>query len=237
MTRYARLITFAFLAIGMVTNIMAAENDDDGFKSIFDGKSLEGWDGNEKFWRVEDGAITGQTTAENPTKGNTFLIWRAGKPSDFELRLKYRIVGGNSGIQYRSEEVDKWVIKGYQADIDATLRYAGILYEERGRNILANRGKKVTVDENGKPNETGTTTSEEKIVASIKKEDWNDYRIVAKGNHLIHEINGNVTIELIDNHEAGRKMTGLLALQVHAGPPMLVQFKDIKIKDLSEKKK
>ena len=227
------------LLLGLTSSLFADENAkaDDGFKTLFDGKTLKGWDGNPEFWSVQDGVITGKTTKEKPTKGNTFLIWRDGKTGDFELRLKYRIVGGNSGIQYRSEEVAKWVMKGYQADFDASLKFAGILYEEKGRGILANRGKKVEIDNNGKIKETGSTTSEKKILDAFKKEDWNDYRVVAKGNHLIHEINGNVTVEIVDNHEAKRKMSGLLALQLHAGPPMTVQFKDIQLKDLAVKKK
>lgn len=227
------------LLLGLTSNLLAEEKakEDDGFKTLFDGKTLKGWDGNPEFWSVQDGVITGKTTKENPTKGNTFLIWRAGKTGDFELRLKYRIVGGNSGIQYRSEEVSKWVMKGYQADFDASLKFAGILYEEKGRGILANRGKKVEIDNNGKIKETGSTTPEKKILDAFKKEDWNDYRVVAKGNHLIHEINGNVTVEIVDNHAAKRKMSGLLALQLHAGPPMTVQFKDVQLKDLAVKKK
>ena len=107
---------------------------DTGFVSIFDGKTLEGWDGNPKFWKVQDGAITGQTTKENPTKGNTFIIWRGGETSNFELKLEYKIINGNSGIQYRSfllkNGADKWRIGGYQADFEAGNTYSGILYGE-----------------------------------------------------------------------------------------------------------
>src|SRR5262249_49163446 len=94
----------------------AADDVEPGFKSLFNGKDLSGWDGNPKFWSVQDGVITGQTTAENPTQGNTFLIWRDGTVDDFELRLSYRIVNGNSGIQYRSSDKGNWVVGGYQAD-------------------------------------------------------------------------------------------------------------------------
>jgi hypothetical protein len=117
--------------------------DDAGFIPIFDGKTLEGWDGNPAFWRVEDGAITGQTTKDNPTQGNTFIIWRQGALDDFELKLEYRIIGGNSGIQYRSfekpddPEWKRWVIGGYQADFEAGDTYSGILYGERFRGVLA----------------------------------------------------------------------------------------------------
>ena len=150
MLRKLLLITLALTALlgrvlGQPSNVSAA----DGFEAIFDGKTLDGWDGNPAFWRVEEGTITGQTTADNPTAGNTFLIWRKGQVGDFELRLKFRIVGGNSGIQYRSQEVDKWVIKGYQADFDASGQYAGILYEERCRGILARRRKQVVIDAAG----------------------------------------------------------------------------------------
>ena len=93
-----------------------AASDGAGYRSLFNGKDLLGWDGNPKFWSVRDGTITGQTTAENPTQGNTFLIWRLGTVEDFELHLSYRIVGGNSGIQYRSKDLGNWVVGGYQAD-------------------------------------------------------------------------------------------------------------------------
>ena len=205
---------------------------DDDFRSLFDGQSLSGWEGNPKFWRVEEGTITGQTTSDNPTAGNTFLIWREGPVDDFELRLKYRIVGGNSGIQYRSREVEPWVLSGYQADFDADAQYAGILYEERGRGILAQRGKQVVIHPDGRLEDVGTTTDERTIVADLKKEQWNEYRIVARGNRLVHSINGHVTVDVTDNQESARSMSGLLGLQLHAGPPMKVQFKDIQFKPL-----
>jgi type 1 glutamine amidotransferase len=212
--------------------VSSALADEEGFQPIFDGKTLDGWDGNPNFWRVEDGTITGQTTADNPTQGNTFLIWRKGEPGDFELRLKFRIVGGNSGIQYRSREVEKWVIAGYQADIDSKDQYIGILYEERARGILAMRGKRVEIDEQGNKADVGTTADEKTILDSIKKEDWNEYAIKAVGNHLVQSINGHVTVDVTDNQASRRAMSGLLALQLHAGPPMLVQFKDILLKRL-----
>ncbi len=226
-----KLLWFSLAVLCSATSLAGAA--DDGFQSIFDGKTLNGWDGNPKLWRVEDGAITGQTTAENPTNGNTFLIWRDGEVSDFELRLQFRIVGGNSGIQYRSKEVEKWVIAGYQADIDSGDQYIGILYEERLRGILALRGKKVVIDEDGNKTDVGTTADNQTILDSIKKEGWNEYYIKADGNHLVQAINGHVTVDVTDNDAAKRAMSGLLALQLHAGPPMLVQFKDIQLKRLT----
>ncbi len=118
-----------------------AADDEAGFKEIFDGKTLTGWDGNPEFWSVADGCIVAQTTKEKPTKGNTFLIWRQGEVDDFELRLSYRMVGGNSGVQYRSKEVDKWVISGPQADFESGDKFSGIHYEEKGRGIMALRGR------------------------------------------------------------------------------------------------
>lgn len=211
---------------------VAADDVEAGFKPIFNGKTLEGWDGNPKFWRVEDGAITGETTKENPTNGNTFIIWRQGELDDFELKLKFRIVGGNSGIQFRSKEPSQWVIAGYQADFDAAGGWTGTLYEERGRGVLAKRGSKVVISSEGKPQATGETTPEKTIVESIKKEDWNDYHIIAQGNHLVLKVNGLVTADVTDNDANRRALSGLLALQLHAGPPMKVQFKDIRLKRL-----
>ncbi len=217
--------------------LSAFAEDEPGFTPLFDGKSLDGWEGNPDFWSVKDGAITGQTTADKPTKGNTFINWRKGEVGDFELRLQFKIVGGNSGVQYRSQEVDKWVIKGYQADFDGAGSWAGTLYEEKGRGVLAKRGQKVEVGTDGKPKEVGKTAEEKQIVDSLKKEGWNDYVVIAEGNHLVQKLNGITTVDLVDNDAKGRKMSGLLALQLHAGPPMMVQFKNIRIKNLGAAKK
>src|SRR5688572_5699795 len=224
-----RLALIVTTGIVLAASPARAADDEPGFESLFDGKTLEGWDGNPDFWSVKDGAITGQTTAEKPTKGNTFLVWRKGEVGNFELRLEFRIVGGNSGVQYRSKEVDKWVISGYQADFDGAGAWAGTLYEEKGRGILAKRGSKVVVAEDGKKETVGETAAEKQIVDSLKKEDWNSYTIVAQGNHLVQKLNGIVTVDLTDNQADKRRMEGLLALQLHAGPPMTVQFRNIRI--------
>ncbi|HEV3136586.1 MAG TPA: DUF1080 domain-containing protein, partial [Pirellulales bacterium] len=219
----------ACAAVLLVAKPPRAAAEDEGFKPIFNGQNLDGWDGNPKFWSAQDGTITGQTTADNPTKGNTFLIWRQGPVDDFELKLSYKIVGGNSGIQYRSKEGDKWVVGGYQGDFEAGDNFSGILYEERGRGILAGRGQKVVIGSDGKKQETQVTDSKQ-LQANIKKEDWNEYEIIAQGNHLIHKINGKVTAEVTDEQVDKRAMTGILALQLHAGPAMTVQFKNIRLK-------
>ena len=211
-----------------------------GFLSIFNGKDLTGWDGNPKLWSVKDGAITGQTTAENPAKGNTFLIWTNGTPSDFELRCSFKLTPGdskgfaNSGIQYRSKVFDpaNWVVGGYQADMEAGPSYTGILYEERMRGIMALRGEKVVWDKEDKKQVVGSVGDAAAIGAAVKKGDWNEYVIIAKGNHLQQFINGKQTIDLTDDCEAKRAMSGVLALQLHAGPPMMAQFKNLRIKKL-----
>ena len=206
--------------------------DEPGFTPIFDGKSLDGWDGNPDFWRVEDGTITGQTTAEKPTKGNTFLIYRKGDVGDFELKLEYKIVGGNSGIQYRSFEVpnEKWVVGGYQADIDSGPTYSGINYGERFRGILAGRGQKTVVGDDHKPKEVGKVGDSNELQKMIKQEDWNEYHIIVKDFNFIHKINGRVTSELTDEDAKERRARGIIALQLHAGPPMKVQFRNLRIK-------
>jgi hypothetical protein len=198
------------------------------FEPLFDGKTLEGWSGNEKFWSVKDGCITGQTTADNKTDGNTFLIWKD-KVSDFELRVKFKIVGGNSGIQYRSTDKGNHVVHGYQADIATDDQYMGILYEEGGRAILAQRGSKVEITAKGEKKVVGTTEDSAAILKEIKKEDWNEYVIIAKGNHLIQKINGHTTVDVTDNEKEKSAASGILALQLHAGPPMKIQFKDIEL--------
>lgn len=213
-------------------------------KAIFNGKDLTGWTGLD-FWSVKDGCITGQTTAEHPTKGNTFLIWD-GKVSDFELTFKYKIVDkdgagagfGNSGVQYRSKVVDPagFVVAGYQADFEVGKTYSGILYEEKGRGILAKRGEKTTIKASADPKKptievAGSVGVSDEIQAGIKSADWNEYKIIAKGNHVQHFINGKQTIDVTDEDAANAPKEGVLALQLHAGAPMQVQFKDLILKE------
>lgn len=206
----------------------------DGWTTIFDGKTLDKWDGNPEFWRVEDGLLTGETTKDKVTKGNTFLIWRGGETADFELKLEYKIIGGNSGIQYRSFEVpnEKWVVGGYQADFEAGDSYSGINYGERFRGILANRGEKTVIGDDHKPKVVEKIGESKEIQTKIKKEDWNEYHVTAKGFTFEHRINGVLTSVCTDEDKAQRRDKGILALQVHAGPPMKVQFRNIKLKQL-----
>src|SRR5436190_1600791 len=233
--------TIAASSLLLSTPVFAADPEP-GFKSIFNGKDLSGWDGNFKLWSVKDGTIMGRTTADAPAKGNTFLIWTNGTVGDFELRCSFRIeanndVGfANSGIQYRSKILDptNWVVGGYQADMEAGTTYSGILYEERmTRAIMAARGEKVLWTKDCEKQVVGSVGKSEEIQAAIKKADWNDYVIIAQGNHLQHFINGKTTVDVTDDCEAKRAMNGVLALQLHAGQPMTVQFRDVRLKTLS----
>jgi hypothetical protein len=166
-------------------------------------------------------------------KANTFLVWKDGQPGDFELTLQFKIEGGNSGIQYRSKVLDdeQFIVGGYQADIDFTNKFAGILYEEKGRGILAKRGEKVTIGGDGKKQASAFATSDE-LAAGIHPGQWNDYRVVAKGNRLQHYINEALTAEVIDEQGDKSAATGVIALQLHQGPPMVVRFKNITLREL-----
>ncbi len=208
--------------------------DEPGFVAIFDGRTLAGWEGEQGYWTVADGAITGQSTKEHPLTANTFLVWRGESGNDqvrdFELRLKIRIEGGNSGIQYRSREVARHVMAGYQADYDAENKYTGILYDEQGRGILATRGQKVELPSDQPPRVVGETTPEAIILAALRPTDWNDYRILAVGNHIQHFLNGHMTVDVTDRDPRHQALSGRLALQMHAGPPMKVQFKNVRLR-------
>lgn len=211
-----------------------AMDDRTGFTQIFDGKTLKGWDGNPEAWRVENEAIVGESTAEKPLKANTFIIYRGSQPGDFELKLEYRINSTNSGVQYRSaelHEVGKWVLKGYQADIDFANQYTGQLYEERGRGFLAMRGQ-VTQIIPGKKQVIANLRSGDDLKAAIKNNDWNTLHIIARGNRLTHILNGHLMAEVIDDDPAGRAMGGLIGFQMHTGPPMKVEYKNIWLKHL-----
>ena len=218
----------------------------DGYEQIFDGTSLKGWDGDPKYWRVEGGAIVGETTAGTKLDENTFIIWRGGEPADFELKLEYRINATNSGIQIRSSYVPvgtvtgtekpvegKWVLKGYQADIDIANRFTGMLYEERGRMFLARRGQFNWITPGGEPKVLGALqTTPEALQGIIKSGDWNQVHIIARGNLITEILNGHVTSMLLDDDAQGRSLKGLIGFQVHVGDPMKVEFRNVWLKKL-----
>jgi hypothetical protein len=208
------------------------------FVSLFNGKDLSGWDGDSRLWSVQEGAIVGETSSGNPIDENTFLIWTGGVLKDFELRISYRLVNHNSGIQYRSRDLgltdgrrNGWAVGGYQADMDEANRYTGILYEERGRGIMANVGQKVTVKADG-GKAVEQTADAQGVRAAIKAGAWNEYVIICRGNRIIHRINGVTTADVTDEEDSKRALEGILALQLHKGPAMRVEFKAILLKVL-----
>jgi len=204
------------------------------FVPIFDGRTLNGWDGDPKLWRVEKGAIVGETTPSTIPKQNSFLIWRGAHPADFELKLEYRLTGGNSGIQYRSSELPeiRWAMKGYQADIDAAQRFTGQIYEERGRGFLAMRGQFAAIEPGHKPAIVGSLGDDTALKTAIHEQDWNEYDIVARGNIFIQVLNGRTMSGLIDDDSANRKMDGLIGIQLHTGEPMKIEVRNIRLKNL-----
>jgi type 1 glutamine amidotransferase len=205
----------------------------DGFVSLFDGKTLAGWTGDERLWSVKDGAITGETTAETKLKVNDFLVWKD-EVEDFELRLKFKLDGGNSGIYYRARKrkPDDRIgdpLIGAQADFDSTGRWTGVVMEYGLRDVLAERGQKVRIDEKGQRQVTGATGDAAELLKAVKAGEWNDYHMLARGGRVVLTING-VTMCELDDRDPKRLPRGWLALQVHVGKPMRVQFKDVEMK-------
>lgn len=211
-------------------------DDATGFVPIFDGKTLNNWDGEPGFWRAEDGILIGESTPEKQVKPNTFIIWRGGTTADFEFKAEFRLTeNANSGVQYRSTalpDVGKYVLKGYQADMDGKNAYTGMLYEERGRGFVAPRGQFVRMTEGGIPKLIGSPGDSDSLKSVIKVGDWNQIHIIARGITIIHVINGRVMSMVIDEDPKGRAMEGLLGLQLHVGPPMKVEFRNILMKKL-----
>lgn len=227
------------------------KKDKDGFVQIFDGKTLEGWEGDPTYWRVENGNLVGEITPATLLKRNSFIVWRGGLTTDFELKVEYRVSkGGNSGINYRSEEVKgvPYALRGYQADLDGAQRYTGSNYEERGRTTLASRGEKVllkpvknnadSLQAHIKNNHwvpsivTNSLGNADSLKSHIKNEDWNEYHLIVKGNRLQHYINGVLMSDVTDNDTVNRKFKGLLGVQVHVGPPMTIEYRNFRLKQL-----
>jgi hypothetical protein len=214
-------------------------DDHAGFEAIFDGSSLKGWDGDPAFWRVENGAIVGESTPARRLVQNTFLIWRGEEPKNFELKCEYRLNATNSGVQIRSVQlppggdVGKWVMKGYQADIDYQNQFTGQIYEERGRGFLALRGQAVYVADGAPPRVIGNLQrSADELKAIIKPDDWNQIHLIARGNTILQILNGSVSSILVDDDTKNRAMGGLIGLQMHVGEPMKVEFRHIWLKRL-----
>lgn len=219
-------------------------DDRTGFEPIFDGATLKGWDGDPAFWRVENGSIVGQSTPENAVKQNTFLVWRGGEPRNFELKVQFRINSTNSGIQIRSTHLaagtqagdtkieSQWVLKGYQADIDFGNQYTGQIYEERGRGFLAMRGQAVYVPDGAGPKVIGNLQTGDELKSIVKVNDWNQVHLIARGNTIIQVFNGAVTSIVVDDDTKNRALGGLIGFQMHTGPPMKVEFRNVWLKKL-----
>ena len=213
-----------------------AELEEAGFQPIFDGASMKGWDCDPDFWRVENGEIIGETRADHQPPQNIFCIWKGGSPADFEIKMQYKLTGetGNSGLQYRSIElpnVARWVMKGYQADIDGRQQYTGQVYEERGRGFVALRGQIVYVGDGKKPGSIGSLGDDAQLKSLIKTDDWNDLHVIARGNTLIQLINGRVMSIVVDDDKANRKMDGEIGIQLHkTAAAMKIESRNIRLK-------
>ena len=223
----------------------ADEAPESSFEALFNGKDLTGWEGDFKFWRVEDGVLIGQTTKDIKAEKNTFLILKGKSYGDFELRFRYKVEAFNSGIQYRSSDEGGHVMKGLQADFEAQWhddgkidKFSGMFCEEKGRMFMGQRGDVVIVrankDEPKKPKieKIGTVGDPVELEKAIKRDEWNDYTIIASGNQFIHMINGRVMSIGIDEDEINFRKEGLIGFQLHSGPPMKIEVKDLRIREL-----
>lgn len=233
---------FAIDPATSLTNPVSTHPSTEEVQVLFNGKDLTGWDGDPRLWSVRDGVIYGETTPENVAQGNTFLIWQGGTVKDFELSFSFRCnASNNSGVQYRSKHItegnvrNKWVVRGYQHEIrnENTLpNVSGFIYDEggkRGRICLV--GEKATW-ENGKRNVSETLIDADGYKQLFKVDEWNEMKIVAIGNHIQHYTNGKLTLDFTDNDPNLALSEGVLALQLHAGKPMWVEFKDITLKSV-----
>lgn len=234
----------AFLAAGLLAAFASfasaqekAPAEPAGMTSLFNGKDLTGWDGDPRLWTVKDGLIRGETTAENKAKGNTFLVCKAGSFGDFELRLSYRVGNSNnSGVQYRSKHLvdhkdNKWVVQGYQAEVRNDPVQTGFIYDEKGkRGRMCLPGEKATWTGENKKEIQGEVSTKEERAKAFKVDGWNEYVIICKGNNIKHFLNGVQYIDFTDAEPKQALKEGIIALQLHAGAPMWVEFKDVRIK-------
>ncbi len=211
---------------------------------LFDGKDLDGWDGDPRLWSVKDGVIHGETTPEHVAMGNTFLIWTGGKLKDFDLRLSFRCnATNNSGIQYRSKHItenvrNQWVVRGYQHELRNEIKFpntSSFIYDEggkRGRICLV--GEVATWEKDGKQVSRSDLIDEAAFGKLFRLDDWNDVVIIARGPRIQHYLNGQLILDFTDNHPELALSEGVLALQLHAGKPMWTEFKNIRLHQFAE---
>ena len=237
------LVTFLCLFVAPLLAGDAPPLEAPGMKALFNGKDLNNWDGDPRLWSIKDGTIHGETTVENAAQGNTFLIWKDGRTRDFELRLSFRCnATNNSGIQYRSKHItegnpsNKWVVRGYQHEIRDELTFpevAGFIYDEGGkRGRICNVGEVVKWDRDGKHVTSPGLIDQDGFRKTFKLDDWNDVIIEAKGHHMRHFMNGVQLIDCQDDDPENALTDGILALQLHAGKPMWVEYKNLRIREL-----
>jgi hypothetical protein len=245
-----RILGALLLLATILTLSSPAAEIESGFVSMFNGKDLTGWEGLPGAWGVVDGAITAESTPEKPCKQAHYLMWRGGKPGDFELRTDFRLQGpgGNSGIQFRSRELPNWDTSGYQADMENGDQWTGCLFEHT-RGGVAMRGEKVIINKDGKKTVSpvavpgkvqeliggngapgGKLSLSASLLSQVKKGDWNSYTIIARGPEITLKINDVIMCQVTDQQTGMAAKDGVIALQMHPGPPMKVQFKNLRIK-------
>lgn len=249
-TSFFLYVVFVLICLCSGCKTAVSDTDSEGYVSIFDGKTLNGWKGDSIYWRVENGVLTGEVLPTTLLSRNSFIIWQGAQPGDFELKLEFRVSeDGNSGINYRSELIDTlpYALKGYQCDIDGKNHYTGMNYEERKRTTLARRGQIVITQTPAdsvlatgiKDNvwlgsvQTGTLGNPDSMALSIKHNDWNEVHLIVKGNRLQHYINNILTSDVTDNDSTYRRSNGHIGVQVHVGPPMKIEYRNIRIKILN----
>jgi hypothetical protein len=240
----AALASFAFPALA-ADGPQAAPAEPAGMRIIFNGKDLTGWDGDPRLWSVKDGALRGETTADKPAEGNTFIIWKDGVTKDFDLRLAFRCsAANNSGIQYRSKHItegkvrNQWVVRGYQHEIRNEVKLpsvAGFIYDEGGkRGRLCLVGEKATWGEDGRKKVSGILIDAQEFQRLFKLDDWNEVAIIARGTRIQHYLNNRLILDFTDLGPRLALREGILALQLHAGKSMWVEFKNIRIRDIGK---
>lgn len=220
---------FAAVLVGCTALIAAEPALEPGFVPMFNGRDLTGWEGKPGWWYVEDGAITSESTPEKPCLSAHYLIWRGGKPADFDFRCEFRLVGGNSGIQFRSRELPDWDTSGYQADMEDGDQWTGCLFEHT-RGGIAMRGEQVVIAPDG-TKQVGRLGDPAALLEKVRRHDWNSYRIVARGPDITLEINGVAMARVTDRQEGLAARDGVIALQMHPGPPMKVQFRNLRLRE------
>ncbi|MCH7225815.1 DUF1080 domain-containing protein [Haloferula sp. A504] len=200
--------------------------------ALFNGKDLTGWEGAPGWWTVEDGALTSESTVEKPCKKANYLVWTGGQPADFQLDLDFKLSGqGNSGIQIRSERRPNFDMFGYQADMTGEGKLIGYIYHHK-HGLVAERGQRVTLDAGGERH-VEALDKPAHLLRHYKAGEWNHYRILCRGGEITVWLNGVEMCHIADQGSATAAKSGWIGLQMHPGPPMKVQFKNLHLTSLN----